>query len=285
MATKTTQEIQDEMNAKAALEPSLSGLSMSKTAINQLVYYVCSQQIKEDVYALIEVLKTELDKLGLENVSLNNSWWRNKFLTFQYSETNPQNITVDDGKSVWPVVDESLRIITRVAVTSATPGTVSAKVAKDDGVGGLEKLDSNELQAAQNMGNQITAAGVPITVVSLDSDKLKVTTTIKKNGAYADSLIIDNIRTALNTYYESLSTIETFNGFVTFNGVNDAIQGAEGVIDVDTQNMELRLRPDNATPGDSNNVIVQQSAETDAGYLVEENNAGEALEDTLTITL
>jgi Asp-tRNA(Asn)/Glu-tRNA(Gln) amidotransferase C subunit len=283
MATKTTQEILDDINEKVALEPSLAGLSMSKTAINQLLYYVCAQQISEDVYKLSDVLRAELDKLGLENVSLNNSWWRNRFLEFQYSLTSPQNIVVDDGKTVWPVVDESLRIITRISVSSPVPGTNSFKVAKNDGSGGLEKLDSDEQQAAQKMANDIGGAGMPGTVVTLDSDKLKVSVTITKNGAFADSLIIDNVRTSLNAYYESLSTVSAFNGFVEFNGVNDAIQASNGVISVDTQNMTLRLRPDNATPGDDDNKLINQQAETAAGYVVEETNGGELLEDTLTI--
>jgi Baseplate J-like protein len=196
-----------------------------------------------------------------------------KVLEFQYDATTPQVVELgEDLVPRYPVVDESIRIITRAAVLTLGNGRVTIKAAKSDPP---TPLSSTEKIALKDYLEVISPAGPVITVQSDNSDKLYVSASVYYDGQYVDSIQSD-VESAINAYLSQLD----FNGKVLNSKIQDAIQGVAGVKDVVIN--EVKARKD-STPFAGATVVARQWP-TIAGYIVEETTSGQKFADTITYT-
>lgn len=120
---------------------------------------------------------------------------------------------------------------------------VTLKVAKDDGLGGLEKLTTPEKTAFEAYVDQFKIAGTKTTVISDDPDILKLAYTIEFDPLVmlANGTLIEDgsspVQEAIDGYIEGLPFDSTFR----VQDLTDAIQLARGVINAIADVVEAKF--------------------------------------------
>lgn len=267
------QQTLDAISADPILSPILT--STSKRAIYRVLAYIVSASIGA-LEQLMDVFSAAIETTVSKAAPSTGSWLQDQIFKFQYSADSPQIVQLISFAPSYPVVDESLRIITRCSVTTDLANSVLIKVAKSDPP---EALVANELTALQSYVNVVGAAGISYTVRSLASDKLYIQAQIFYNGQYSD-VISANVIQAINTFLSQLP----FNGQMRVSDLEQAIRGVAGVTDVLLQNVQARA--DDVTFGSGtylvlNNQVISRLWPTVAGYMVGETTSGQTLTDTL----
>ena len=280
---RTATEIQNEIILAVQADPTLSGLtSPSSVAIWRLWAFVVasSMEVQEQLW---DVFKADLEQIAREAVPGTADWLQNRVLEFQYDATNPQVISVVNGKATYPTIDASLRIITRAAIKEQSNGRTLVKVAKDDGAGGLIPLTTIEENALISYLDAIGFVGIPIDTSTQFPDRLRFQGEIFYNGQYVETTVKTNVIAAINAYLKSIS-LDEFDGKVVREQIIDAIQAVAGVTGIDTLNVSLIGRP-SSVPLTGSVVTITREYETAAGYIIEEDTAGNTFTDTITMTL
>ena len=279
---RSTEEIQNEMIEAKNNDPVLATLnSPSQTAIWRLWTFIVATAINIHEQ-FIDTAILELEQVAREAVAGTADWLQQRVLEFQYSASNPQVITVIDGRASYPVIDDSLRIVTRVSVKEQSNGRVQVKVAK--GTNPLEQLNNDELNALIGYLDKVGFVGIPIDSVSLNADRLRFEGEIFYSGEYVETTVKSAVIAAITDYMNNIS-IANFDGIVTRENIIDAIQKVDGVIGIDTLNVRLNGRPEQDPLGGAANVDIQRQYETFAGYIIEEDTAGSTFDETITMTL
>lgn len=279
---RSTQEIQNEIIAQKDSEPALSGLnSPSGTAIWRLWTRIVAVAINLHEQ-FIDNSILEMEQIARDSVAGTPDWLQRRALEFQYSPTDPQVVTVIDGRASYPTIYTDLRIITRASVKEQNNGRTQIKVAKGDTV--LSPLTANELNAFKGYIDKIGFAGIPIDTVSLEADRFRFEGEIFYSGEYVQSTVLNDVKTAISNYLSSIS-INDFDGIVIRENVIDSIQKVSGVVGVDTLNVKMNGRPFQSVLFDQNNVNIVREYETASGYIIEEDTAGNTFSDTITMTL
>jgi hypothetical protein len=270
---------QQMIDTKASLS-ALSGLtSNSQVSIFGNIFHVTAVEIAV-LEQLIDLYIEQIEEIINAQAIGSVPWLRAKILEFQYQDYVELNTTTFEIS--YPTVDESKQIITRCSVSEAGNLIVQAKVAKSDppvALSGLEKT------ALTDYIYTIIPAGTQVNVISLDSDKLYITGVVYYSGQYSTDIQV-NVEAALEAYMENLSSSENFNGIVRVVDIHDAIQGVEGVVDLNIS--EIGARPD-ATAFASRTIIYKLSTgvnireyETASGYIVEETTSGSTFSDGIS---
>lgn len=273
---RSIDEIQAAIIADVQADSTLSGLtSTSKRAIWRLWTFVIAVSINI-LEQLIDVFKTNTDATVLLSSPQTPQWLQDKVFKFQYSATNPQVIQIIDLVPQYPVVDTTLRIVTRCSVKTNLAGSVTVKVAKGTTPA---PLSGGELAALQSYVAIIGVTGVAYAVTSTDSDKIYINADVYYQGAYA-SIIQTNLINAVNSFLASLP----FDGTMKINDLEMAMRQAEGVNDVVLKNVVARANGTalvNGTYLVINNQFVGRLWPTISGYMVTETTSGSTINDTI----
>jgi len=203
-------------------------------------------------------------------------WLQDQVFKFQYSTLTPQVVQLINLAPVYPIIDESLRIVTRCSVTTDISNTVTIKVAKGDTPA---PLDSLELAALQSYVNTIGVAGPDYNAVSLEADRVYVEADIYYNGLFS-SVIKGNVILAIENYLAGIP----FNGRVKVDDLRQAIRAVSGVNDVVFKNVSARANASAFGTGTAlviNNTLASRYWPTLAGYAITEDTAGETPADKL----
>lgn len=228
---------------------------------------------------LIDVYISTMESIVARSAAASNLWVQYKLFQFQYDATTPQVVQLIDTVPQYPVVDATKRIITACSVTTDVNNTVNIKVAKSNP---YIALSSPELSAAQSYINTIGVAGITYVVASKNADKIYIEADVYFQGQYS-AVIATNVIATLNAYFQRLSQIN-FNGSLKMTDLEAIIRNVEGVNDVVLKN--VKGRPDATafafgTYFIQNNATVQRLWSPDAGYIVQENTAGQTFLDSL----
>lgn len=263
----------------AAIGITLDPLLWSKRNLFRLICYTVAigQALLEQ---LQDVYLAKVEEVQSKSAAASALWLQDAMFKFQYDAINPQILQIIDNVPQYPVVDETLRIITACSVKSNLSNQVKLKVAKGDPFVALNAL---ELAAAQSYVDYKGAAGVTYIVSSGNADKLYIEATIWYQGQYA-AVIQTNIITAINDYLQTLSK-QNFDGSLKMVDLDVLIRSQPGVNDVLLVN--VRARKDADVFADGTDLILSQTVisrlwNTDAGYIVEEDTAGKTFTDSLT---
>lgn len=149
-------------------------------------------------------------------------WYSVKAKEFQLGDA----LTVVDGAIIYPIIDESKRIVA-VSAVKENDGKLVLKVAKAS-ASGLEPLDASELSAFDGYIKSIKDAGVSILIVSQNADVLKLELSIYYNPIIPLATIQNNVESAINNYLLNLP----FDGIFRRTKLVDALQKIEGVVDI-----------------------------------------------------
>lgn len=248
----------------------------SRRAIWRLWTYVQSSAIfVEEI--LMDNFKAENELLVSQAIPGTAAWIARKIFEFQYSATNPQVLKLVDLVPQYPVIDPSLRIITRVSVNTTISGQVRIKVAKQEPP---IALAAAELSALQSYVNIIGIAGVAYACFSTPSDKIYIKADVFYQGQYS-AVIATSVINAINLFLSQIP----FNGIVQISDLEITIRNVTGVTDVLLSDVKVR---DNATIFANGSFIVQNKQvvsrrwQTVAGYITQEDTVGFTFLDSLT---
>lgn len=274
---RTIEQIQAGIIADIQATPELAEAnSTSKRAIWRLFAYVQASAILL-LEQIIDTFVTANELKISQGIPATASWLNSKVLEFQYSATNPQIVELVDFVPVYPVVDKSLRLITRCSVLTTLSNQVIVKVAKSDPP---VALTSTELISLQSYVNQIGVVGVNYSCQSLTSDKLYIDAEVYFDGQYS-TVISASVISAINTFLSSLS----FNGILKVSDIELAIRDVVGVNDVLLKNVKMRSDATPFTGGTfliQNNTVISRIFPTISGYIVGETTTGNTFTDKLT---
>ncbi len=291
---RTVTQIQASMDDEQALHPTLvTNLnSPSQTSIYTLWKYITSLVIYF-LETLWDIKKVELEEIVDGGAIHSDLWVQQRVFEFQYDAVTPQVVTLNTANmSVgYTAVDLTKRIITRCSVTTTGMRIVTVKVAKSDPPAALSLPEVTALQNYLTIGGDgtyagrgvgIGAAGVKLVAISLNPDRLHLKATINYNGQYAP-VISATVIAALENYFANIP----FDGYVTVLGLTDAIQNVLGVSDIFIEDLAIR---EFYTPFASTTYLIQNFTELltklplYAGYVIEEDTAGQDFATQLTFT-
>ncbi len=206
--------------------------STSATFLFNLWAYIVSVAIWT-LEKIFDSHKTEVDNKIANSRNWNKAWFYEQCLLWQYGD----DLTWNNDKFSYAVVDLSKRIIKLVAVNEQQDGSILIKVAKNGGV----KLDDTyvgigdgpEMTAFNTYIKQIKIPGMNVQVISYEPDQIQFDLNITYNPQLMTStgqLISDSSYPVVNAIIAYLKEIK-YGG--TFNKTKciDAIQLASGVVD------------------------------------------------------
>lgn len=281
MARSVSEILKGLIAAKTA-ETALNDLTSSSTVSiwrTWLYIYAVAQNITEQ---LQDLFITEVETIAQTARPGTAEWVQAKIFEFQYSAISPQALDIIDLVPQYPVIDDSLKIITRCSVTTDLNKNVNVKVAKEEPPVQLAALEESSLQGYLTA---IGFAGITYVLVNEPSDKLYVEAEVYVDAQYF-STIQTNVELAINNYLKALASTENFDGVVKLTSIEDAIQSVTGVVDVKL--ITVKARPD-AVLFANGNVIYELSTGTNgrqydtlAGYITEETTAGKTFADSIT---
>jgi hypothetical protein len=274
---RTIEQIQAGIIADIQATPELAEAnSTSKRAIWRLFAYVQASAILL-LEQIIDTFTTANELKISQGIPATASWINSKVLEFQYSATNPQIVQLVNFTPVYPVIDKSLRIITRCSVVTTLSSQVIVKVAKNDPP---VALTSTELSSLQSYINQIGVIGVNYNCQSLTSDKLYIDAEVYFDGQYS-TVIQARVISAINTFLSTLS----FNGILKVSDIELAVRDVVGVNDILLKNVKMRSDVTPFTGGTfliQNNTVISRIFPTVSGYIVGETTTGNTFADKLT---
>lgn len=160
-------------------------------------------------------------------------WYANVAKRFQYSPGT--DFELNEATGEYGIVDEQYKIVSHASCENNGFG-VKLKVAKESG-DSLSPLTASEITAFESYMNRLKPAGIPVNVVSLNADTLKLDMAVYYdptifNGSGAMNKVVEVVR-------EYLSDID-FNGeFVTMKMV-DRLQSVPGLDIIEVQTVEAK---------------------------------------------
>lgn len=274
---RSVSEIQQQMLDNIAADDTLGTLltSTSKRAIYRLWTYIVAVAINA-LEQLMDIFTADVEATAAAAAPATPSWLQAQIFKFQYDANVPQVVQLINFAPAYPVVDESLQIITRCSVTTNLSNNVLVKVATGEPPAALS---SPQLASLQSYLAEIGIAGVVYNVISSAADKLYVQANVYYQGQYSAVIKADVIQ-AIDNYLASIP----FNGQVKITDIEDAITSVEGVTDVVLVNVRARA---DGTVFASGSYLVQNQQTisrlwgTVAGYMVGETTTGNTLADSL----
>lgn len=274
---RTVNAIQAQMLDAVAADDVLKDqlTSVSKRAIYRLWTFIVAVAIGL-LEQLADAWRSDIEQVVAAAAPGSPPWVQEKVFLFQYDTTTPQIIQLINLAPVYPIVDPSLRIVTRCSVTTDLSNSVTVKVAKGTTPAPLNNL---ELAALQSYINTIGVAGVHYNTVSNDADRVYVEADIYYKGLFS-SVIKSNVILSIDNYLAGIP----FNGRVKVDDIRAAVRSVAGVEDIVFKNVFARA---NATPFGGGTALVQNNTlasrywPTLAGYAISEDTVGQTLADKL----
>lgn len=278
---RSIQDIAQQMLDAKAEDSNLSGLtSTSQTSIWRLWIFIVAAAY--NVFEqLMDLFKVEIETTVENNYVGTPKWIRQKCLEFQYSAVNPQVLEITDNtKIAYPVIDTSLRIVTRASVTTDLNKIVKIKVAKGEQPTQLVGAEPVALQAYLS---ELVPAGVYWELINAVSDKLFIEGEVFYDGQYS-ATIQANVEAGINAYLAGID----FDGLIKIVDLETSIRQVTGVKDLKLKNVWLRANSIPLSNGfkmiDTFTLVII-SAVPYAGYAVEETTEDETWEDKITYTI
>lgn len=282
---RSLDEIQQEIKTEIRTFPSLDKFLFpedggSTTAVFNLIIYVVSLSMFT-FESLVDALSNELDELSQQVPVGNPQWVRKQMLLFQYGDIIELD---DDFIPTYPVFDESKQIVTHCSVQEEFSSEIKIKVAKTV-TGTPQELAAPELAALEDyyFGNAdqqgIGFAGVRADFISTAPDQMAVTGICYYSAQFVESEVKTAVIAAIDNYLANLG----FDGVVIMNQMVTDVENVPGVANFQISNVVGRAFDVLLNNGD--NVPVNGTYQTVAGYIISETTLGATLVNTITMSL
>jgi hypothetical protein len=268
------QQILDNVAADPTLGPLLT--STSKRAIYNLWAFIVAVAVNV-VEQLIDIMNAFVESVAAAAAPGSPAWVQAQVLNFQYSDTVPQVAQLINFAPAYPVVDPTLRIISRCSISTDLANNVQIKVATGTTPAALS---TDQLAALVAYVKVFGVAGITYTSNSTDADRLYIQAEVYYLGQYGTAEVLA-VQTAIANF---LATIP-FNGVLKVSDLEAAIRTVPGVDDVLLQNVSARAATTAYGSGTSlvlNNQVVSRIWNTVSGYIINEDTTGETIDLSLT---
>lgn len=228
---KTISEIETIITNQAHLEADLNDINTaSQTGIYASIRRFVARVWQQFEFYL-ETYRAEINAIAANAIPGTTDWYAEKALAFQYG----YELTVINGVPTYAVIDDEAKIIkysSCVDVDVADVIYTQLKVAQR--VDGLPvKLTAPQLIAFTSYLNAIKFAGTRTQPVSIDADLVW----LKADIYYDGKLILEDLKTAIETAINSYLNGILYNGLLNINRLRDAIEIIPGVtaggVDID----------------------------------------------------
>ena len=179
---------------------------------------------------IMDVFKVDIAKDIQNRINGTPAYYANALLKYQSGDD--LEISEDGTSFLYPAIDETKRIVSKVAYSETTQDgfydkQLLLKIATGE-PGSYSQIVEDEMVKIRAKLNQIIFAGTSAKVVSRKGDILIPRVTVYHDGAVTNDEVYNNIAVSLNSYISSMD----FNGVVYVQKIIDAIQAAEHVVDV-----------------------------------------------------
>jgi hypothetical protein len=272
---RTISQIKQQILTEKATYSELNVLNNpSTTSLFNLWAYITAVCISV-LENLQDVFITEVETIVNRGVVGSKAWLDYQIRRFQYT-----NILILDTVTFlykYANSDVSKEIISRVSISDGINNDIIIKVAKNEPPA---TLTTDEMNALNSYLKQIVTAGVTTTLISTNSDKVRLYAQIYYEGQYS-TVIKDNVIIGINNYLATLP----FDTQIRVSSIQDAIQNILGVKDVIINNLEVRTDSTALGSGSKlvvNNQVLTRQVNLYSGYAVEETTALNGFIDTLT---
>lgn len=244
---RTIEQIQAEIIAAKSADANLSALtSGSVTAIWRLITRVVAKAIVT-MEVLFDSFKLDVDSAIATLKPHTARWYQQKALNFQYGYSLVDGQDYYDNSALTVDQIAASKIVSNAAVTD-TPGQLVVKVNKTVS-GVLTPLATAEYNAVVSYLAEIKDAGIRISVLTFDADKLKLVIDcyydpiiLGPTGARLDGSSNTPVKDAINNFLLTLP----YNGVFVKAHLVDAIQAVDGVFVPEVRSC-LAARFDNAS--------------------------------------
>lgn len=267
------QQILDNVAADRTLSTLLT--STSKRAIYRLWTFVVAVAVNV-LEQLIDIFKAIIEAIAASAAPGSPAWLQAQVLKFQYSDAVPQVAQLINFAPQYPVVDSSLRIITRCSITTDLANNVLIKTATGTTPGALTGPQIAALAAyIKVMG----VAGITYTNQSGAADRIYIDAEVFYLGQYGSAIILA-VQTAIAAYLSALP----FNGVLKVADLEAAIRTVPGVDDVLLRNVIARDAGTAYGAGTAlvlNNQVASRLWNTVSGYIINEDTSGATIADSL----
>lgn len=283
---RTYEVIKAEIQTQIRTYPSMNNFLFpeeggSAVAVHNLIIASVAQCILT-FEVLIDVAKTALQSIANTAQAGNAKWLQKQILAFQYGDI----ITFVNNVPAYNPIDPTHLLVTQCSVKDLGNGSVAVKVAK--GISpSLIPLSAPELAALKDYyfgtstAQGIGFAGVKISFVNADADRIRIQAVIYFLGQYTQATVSAAVIVAINNFLSTFSTV-AFDGTIFMIKMVDAIQAVPGVSRVSLT--DIKARPSTVPLGSASPVDIQGYYLTYAGYVITEDTAANTLTDTLTFT-
>lgn len=234
------------INFKLLANTVIKGLNTSLVAVWRLIMYSVAYGVylQEQLY---DTFKTEVDETIANKETAQLPWYVDQSEAFQLGY---ELVWVDSKRYEYETIDEDAQIITQAAATVSN-GAILLKVAKGD-IGSLEKLSTSEYTAFNDYmkgsntayaEDGIAPPGTKITIISEAPDNLRFASQVFYDSQVLDStgtLLSDGstkpVEVAITSYIQQIP----FDSKFRISGLIDAIQSAQGVVNVVVTNCDAK---------------------------------------------
>lgn len=219
------------------ISPLNSGRSEAKLSVVNVLTYVMAALIYS-YEILLDVFQVQIARLIAKRINGTARYYAEMALYFQFnSATQTMDEMVYDDTNFqfkFKTVDSSHRIVAKSAYQEYKTVGMVIKICKantnsSDGGALYMPLNNVELMAFANYMDEIKFLGAKLTYRSILGDLMNVNATIVYDDLYIDQAqAFQNVKDALIAYATGLD----FNGYVYYQSVIDAIQGAAHIVTV-----------------------------------------------------
>lgn len=211
--------------------------TFSAVSVENLLLYIVATAIHA-LEVVFDRFRADMDGQIAQNIVPTVRWYHTQAMAFQLGDSLQYDETA--GQFRYPDADESKRIV-RYAAVRDLGGSVQVLVSKDSG-GRPAVLSGTELAAFTAYMNQVKVAGVILSIDSLEADSIRIYATVQVDPQVIDlqgNRLSDGSRPVEDAVARYLAGI-AYGG--TFNKTKcvDAIQGVEGVLDVELESVQAR---------------------------------------------
>lgn len=278
---RTTTEIENAIKADKESNSALNEITTTSSAsvyVNLIRVWAASLGLHESAF---EQFALEVEERALEIQPGIARWYAAESLVFQFGDS----LEYVDGNLIYPVIDESKRIV-QLSASDKENGFLVLKVAALNGDGSARPLTNSEITAFRAYWREKKFACTPLSIISEPADIARITYRIgvdatvidPETGQLLTNTAIYPVEDAINTFLQSYQA-DNFNGVFRIKDLTDVIQGVAGVINPVPEDIQIQ-----AQGGAFSDVLANQNEEylSRAGYIVSDQSVGFTLRDLIS---
>jgi len=237
----TPEQIQTQILTEKTNRSELAGLTNVSNTSVWFGWMFLTSTIISWFSTILDLFKSDVQKIIDSNQYGNDQWWFNKILAYQHGDL----LAFINNIYQYPVIDASKQIVKFCSI-STVGGIVQVKAAAEAG-GQPVVLDAGQLAGLLAYCTQFRPAGIRFGVQSLQADTLKMLLNVYYNASADITLLKPAVNTAIQNFLSNLNTTSgisssNFDGTFYVNKFIDAIQAVPGIVNDQVEVLQIAAK-------------------------------------------